>query len=90
MIEAKQTSHSGAISKSGGKLATSLHPVELDGGHLEEPVLVDPHLVDGQHARIRYEGRDLAGRVDVQELHLVGVAGVDVALGIDRGEITVG
>ena len=51
-------------------------PVELDGGHPEEPLLVDPHLVDEQHARIADEGRDLAGRVDLQELQLIGVAGV--------------
>ena len=68
--------------KLGWRPTLDQHPVELDGGHPEEPLLVDPHLVDEQHARIRDEGRDLAGRVDLQELHLIGVAGVDVALGM--------
>ena len=71
--------------KLGWRPALDQHTVELDGGHPEEPLLVDPHLVDEQHSRIRDEGRDLAGGVDLQELQLVGVAGVDVALGIDRG-----
>ena len=73
------------VRKLGWRPILDQHPVELVGGHPEEPLLVDPHLVDEQHARIRDESRDLAGRVDLLEPQLVGVAGVDVALGIDCG-----
>lgn len=69
----------------GGPALKRGHAVQLRRGHPEIASAIDPHRVDPQQARILDDRRHGPFRCDFDYPRPIGVAGVDIPGGVDRG-----